>query len=89
MEVTQTNTGRKLNMKWKGPYRVVEVLRNGGAYVLTNVFTGQEIQRAAEKVKLYNGSEKWLVGAQEINFPEEEDEPVPPRVRRPPCTLIE
>lgn len=91
VEVTQPSTSRKLNVKWKGPYRVVEVMRNGGAYVLTKVFTGQEIQRAAEKVKPYNGSEEWLVGAQEINLPEEEEEeePSPPRVRRPPRRYTE
>ncbi len=29
---------RKLGMKWVGPYKVKEVLRNGGAYRLENVF---------------------------------------------------
>ncbi len=29
---------RKLGVKWVGPYKVKEVLRNGGAYRLENVF---------------------------------------------------
>ncbi len=33
---------RKLEVKWVGPYKVKEVLRNGGAYRLENVLREQE-----------------------------------------------
>ena len=92
-ETSQPGTSSKLGAKWKGPYRVVEVIRDGSAYILKNVFTGKEIQRAAEKVKLYCGTEEWLLDNQEIHRQEEEEEeehePLPPRVRRPPRRYIE
>ncbi len=91
-ETTQPNTCRKLNRKWRGPYRVVEVIRDGSAYILQNIFDGKEIQRAAEKVKVkpYFGSEEWLMGMQEVNVQEEEDaEPLPPRQRKAPHRYIE
>ncbi len=42
---------RKLGVKWVGPYKVKEVLLNGGAYRLENVFDEVRVQRAADKVK--------------------------------------
>ncbi len=59
--------------------------------MLTNVFVGQEVQRAVEKIKPNYGSEEWLVGREEVNLPEEEEEePLPPRVPTPPhCRYLE
>ncbi len=76
-------------MKWVGPYKVKEVLRNGGAYRLENVFDGVGVQRAADKVKPYTGQGDILVHPRELIFPddsdeEEEVEPRPVRERRPP-----
>ena len=90
-EVTTPGTCRKLNVKWLGPFKVVEVIREGGAYLVENVFTGKTLQRAAEKVKPYYGSSQWLLEMEEkLIIPEEEEnEPLPPRVRRPPRRLIE
>lgn len=89
-EVLNPGVCRKLQPKWDGPYKVVEVLRDGGAYLLENLFTGQKVQRTAEKVKPYQGPEEWLVQPDEsvCDVPEE-DEPLPPRLRRPPKRLIE
>ncbi len=42
---------RKLGMKWVGPNKDKEVLRNGGAYRLKNVFEGTKVQREVDKVK--------------------------------------
>ncbi len=42
---------RKSGVKWVGPYKVKEVILNGGAYRLENVFHEVRIQRAADKVK--------------------------------------
>ncbi len=42
---------RKLGVKWVGPYKVKEVLRDGGADRLENVFEGTRVQRAADKIK--------------------------------------
>ena len=82
-------TSRKLNVRWGGPYRVVEVIRGGGAYLVEDVFTGQKIQRAAEKIKVYHGDEGWILNPQERVFSEDhEEEPVPPRQRRAPRRLI-
>ncbi len=52
---------RKLGVKWVGPYKVKEVLRNGGAYRPENVFDGVGVQRAADKVKPYVGQGDILV----------------------------
>ena len=89
-ETVIPGTSRKMNVRWGGPYRVVDVLRNGGAYVVENSFTGQRLQRAAEKVKPYHGDEEWLLAPPpEVPCLEEEDEPLPPRQRRAPRRLIE
>lgn len=89
-ETTAPGTCRKLNPKWDGPYRVVEKLLEGSVYVVENVFTGKRIQRAADKVKPYHGSEEWLLEPQDSVFePDPVDEQLPPRQRRPPRRLIE
>ncbi len=79
---------RKLEVKWVGPYKVKEVLREGGAYRLESVFDGVRIQRAANKVKPYVGLDNILVQSREMFFRddsdgEEEAEPRPVRERRP------
>ncbi len=79
----------KLGVKVVGPYKVKEVLGNGGAYRLENVFEGTRVQRAADKVKPYTGQEDILVQPRELDFrddteEEEEVEPRPVRERRPP-----
>ena len=84
-------TSRKLNIKWTGPFRVLEKLRDGGAYVVENVFTSQRLQRAAEQIKPYYGSDGWLLEPAEEEIPEPEIElsELPPRTRRAPRRLIE
>ena len=59
-EVLLPDTSKKLDLKWNGPYKVVEVIRESSAYVLENLFNRQKVQRTAEKVKPYCGSEEWL-----------------------------
>ncbi len=76
----------KILTKWIGPYRVSEIIRDGSAYRLVNVFNQLEIQRAADKVKPYHGHEQWLTELQEVFVPEV---PVQPCVCRPPPRLIE
>ncbi len=81
---------RKLGVKWVGPYKKAkDVLRNGGAYRLENVFDGVRIQRAVDKVKPYAGQGDILVQPREIFFRDDSDEedevePRPVRERRPP-----
>ncbi len=80
---------RKLGVKWIGPYKVKEVLRQGGAYRLENVFDGVMVQREADKVKPYVGREGVFVQTQEVfgqedSGQEEEVETRPVRARRPP-----
>ena len=83
-------TSRKLNPKWAGPYKTIEVFRDGGAYLLENIFTGQKVQRAAEKIKPYVGKEEWLLAPLEVSCAEENrDEPMPPRLRNRPRRIIE
>ncbi len=83
-------TCKKLNPKWHGIYKVEEVVLDGSVYILKNIFTGQVLQRAAAQVKPYFGRGEWLVeppsGPCE---PDPEDEPPPPRTRRPPKRYIE
>ncbi len=91
-ESTVPGTSRKLNVKWLGPYRVIEVIRDGDVYLLENVFTHQAVQRAADKIKPYYGGEEWILEPQEVMVPEAEDsepEPLHPRNRRPPRRYIE
>ena len=89
-EVTLPGTSRKLNPKWASPYKTIEVIRDGGAYLLENVFTRQKVQRAAEKIKPYVGKEKWLLASLEVSCDEEDnDEPLPPRLRNRPRRYIE
>ncbi len=86
------STSRKPNVKWLGPYRVTEVIRDKGVYLLENVFTHQAVQRVADKIKPYYSGEEWILEPQEVIVPEAEDskpEPLPPRNRRPPRRYIE
>ncbi len=79
-------------MKWVGPYKVKEVLRQGGAYKLEDVFEGVVIQRAADKVKPYVGQDNILTQPREVFYQEdseEEDEPRPVRNRVPPRRYTE
>ncbi|KAG0712014.1 Protein canopy 1 [Chionoecetes opilio] len=79
----ETGTNRKLSVKWLGPYKIVEVLRDGGAYVLENIFDGVRVQRAAEQIKQYIGQDGWQLEPAELVIVEEELEQPPPRERRP------
>ena len=88
-EVPLAGTCKKLNLRWWGPFRVKTVLRDGGAYILENVFNGQILQRTAEKVKPYWEKGEWVMSPQEFYAPEPVTEPVPARERRPPKRYIE
>ena len=88
-EVPVGGTCRKLNLKWVGPYRVIQVLRGGGAYILQHPFNGQTVQRAAEKVKPFRERGEWVFGPQETYEPLPEEEVIPARERRAPRRLIE
>lgn len=94
-EQGESSVQRKLGVKWLGPYKVKEILRDGSAYVLENVFNGTQIQRAAEKIKPYVGKEQILIEQEEVLVPpvddsdEDEVEQRPTRERRPPRRLIE
>ncbi len=93
-DYTTSLSDRKLGVKWIGPYKVKEVLRDGGAYRLESVFDGVTTQRAADKIKSYIGSEGIFVQLQEVFFQreeeeEDEEEPRPVRECRPPRRYIE
>ena len=64
---------RKLSNKWKGPYKVVEILREGAAYILKCPFTSKELQRTAQKIKKYHPREEIIVEPFEV---EEQINPV-------------
>ncbi len=64
-------TSRKL--KCQGPFQVIEVIRDGSAYVLKNVFTSQKCQRAADKEKPYFSEEEWIREPQGVIVPEGKD----------------
>ena len=91
-EKTIPGTCTKLNPKWIGPYRVVEVLNEGVAYVVENVFTGQQLQRAAEKIRPYVGESDVIPQMEEVIVDlageGESEEQLPPRTRRAPRRLI-
>ena len=89
-ETTDPGVCKKLSVRWNGPYQVVEVLRNGGAYIVKDPFTSQQLQRVAEKIKPFHGDEQWLIESQDITFQAEvETKVLPPGVRRPPRRYIE
>ena len=89
-ETTEQGVCKKLGVRWDGPYRVVEVMRGGGAYTVQNPFTGQRLQRAAEKIKPFQGDEQWLLEPQNTTFSADvETEVLPPRVRRPPRRYVQ
>ncbi len=68
----------------------MEVLLDGSANVLENLFTGTHIQRAAAQVKPYFGSEEWLLKPPEQVFePDPVEEQLPPREQRRPRSLFE
>ncbi len=88
-DYTTSVNDQKLGVKWIGPYKVKEVLRQGGAYRLENVFDGVVVQRAADRVKPYVGREgvllqQQVVFRQEDSEQDEEVETRPVRQRRPP-----
>ena len=91
VEQTMPGTCSKLNDKWRGPYKIIKVLQDGLAYILKKPYSDRIIQRAAEKVRPFNGSEEWVVRMDEVVEPstEEEDEQLPPRVRKAPKRFIE
>lgn len=62
------------------------------AYVVESPYTGQVLQRAAEKVKPYISRWELMPDEEEQReqpAAEEEDQELPPRIRRPPRRLIE
>ena len=97
VEHTMPGTCSKLNPRWKGPYKVVEVRNDGVGYVVENLYTGARIQRAAEKLRPFVSRGNIIPEMVEEPDPvrdEVEDEvdltvSLPPRVRRPPPRLIE
>lgn len=89
-ETLESGVSKKLSVRWDGPYKVVEVSRDGGAYLVENPFTGQKLQRAAEKIKPFHGDEQWIVEPQNTSFSADvETEPLPSRIRRPLRRYIE
>ncbi len=86
---TTSVNDRKLGVKWIGPYKVKEVLRQGGAYRLENGFDGVIVHRAAHRLRPYVGQERVLLRQQEVfgqedSEQDEELEARPVRQRRPP-----
>ena len=81
------DTAVKLNRKWRGPFKIVEVIDGGRAYRLENVFDGSEVKRAAEKLKPYVERDGILDKIEERFLNPDEDDAVHTqgsRVRRPP-----
>ena len=79
-------TAVKLNRKWLGPYKVVEIIDGGRGYELENVFDGTKTRRAAEKVKRFIEREPLLENIREDFLTREEENEIitDVRIRRPP-----
>ena len=94
-ETPLPGTCTKLNAKWRGPYRVSEVIRDGQVYVVEDPYSGKLLQRAAEKVKPYVSRSEIIPELEEdqtdefVEEEEEQDYALPPRRRQPPRRLIE
>ena len=80
------DTAVKLNRKWKGPYKIIDVVDGGRAYQLENVFDGTIIKRAAGKLKEYVERSEILDSIEEryLNEAEEREIQTDARIRRPP-----
>ena len=85
-EIPLPGTAVKLNQKWIGPYRVVEVIGNGRAYELVSPLEDIRVRRAAGKLKKYIPREELLDQIEESFLTEDEARDLLPdvRVRRPP-----
>ena len=85
-EAPLPGTAVKLNRKWEGPFRVVQVIDGGRAYELENMFEGARFRRAAEKIKRYIARDEILGKInKEFLSPAEESVLIPAvRNRRPP-----
>ncbi|MPC55650.1 hypothetical protein E2C01_049593 [Portunus trituberculatus] len=86
-ETTDSGVCKKLGVKWNELYKVIEVLRNRGGYVVTDPFTEQLLQRAAEKLKPFYGEEQYLL--EPLFHADVETEVLPSRLRRPLRQYIE
>ena len=79
-ETITPGTSRKLNPRWTGPFKVIEVYRDGAKYKLQNLFDDTVIERTVDKIKPYIDDEKWLVEPQELT----PDEPADVSMEAPP-----
>lgn len=87
-----SGTSSKLRAKWKGPYKLLEVIQDGLIYVVEDPYSGKQVQRAVEKVKPYVSWAEVIPEMEEEEgeeLLEEEDVSLPPRHRQPPRRLIE
>ena len=87
-------TATKLNSKWLGPFKVVEVLQGGSMYIVENPYDGARKQRAAEKIRPYVSETNLIHEIEEMDEvtteePNKSEAELPPRRRQPPRRLIE
>ena len=79
-------TAVKMNRKWEGPYRVIQVIGEGRAYELVSTLSDLVVRRAAGKLKRYIPRFEILDEIEESFLTEMEEERILPevRIRRPP-----
>ena len=87
-------TATKLNSKWLGPFKVVEVLQGGSMYIVENPYDGARKQRAAEKIRPYVSETNLIPEIEEMDEvtteePNKSEAELPPRRQQPPRRLIE
>ena len=73
MRLSPQEPVEKLNPRWTGPFKVIEVYRDGAKYKLQNLFDDTVIERTVDKIKPYIDDEKWLVEPQELTLDEPAD----------------
>lgn len=73
-EETLPGTATKLNKKWVGPYKIIQVIGVNKAYQLENVFDGSVVNRSSEKVKPYISRQDILTKIEDRFITESENE---------------
>ena len=67
-ETMQAGHGRKLWLKWVGPYRVVEISDNGSTYTVQNLKKENSfLRRSVGKIKPCVGSEQYLIDEEGVD----------------------
>lgn len=61
-EIFERGIRRKQQTKWRGPFEVIEMVRDVGAYRLKDQLHGKIVSRAVDKIKPADVCDEFFVG---------------------------